>query len=349
MRIFIFGLSLSSSWGNGHATTFRSLLKGLKARGHSVTFFERNEPWYADNRDLPADPDLHFYDAVPAIVQQWQQELKEADLVIVGSYVRDTSELVRQLKHTSQGVLAYYDIDTPVTLALLSEDRCPYLDREQLPVFDVYFTFAGGPVIERLQSLGVRYATPLYCSVDPEVHAPAPVSVDTDLGYLGTWSEDREPGFRQLLLQPAQAWHVGDFAVAGSNYPDTKRWPQNVQYVPHLPPQRHAQFYSSQRYSLNLTRADMRRIGYSPSVRLFEAASCGTPVISDNWPGLDEFFSPGKEILIASDGDRVLEYIRDLPEDDREAIANAARARVLSAHTGTQRAADLEESLRQVA
>jgi spore maturation protein CgeB len=349
MQIVIFGLSLSSSWGNGHATTYRSLLKGLKQRGHSVTFYERNEPWYAENRDLPEDPDLHFYDEVPALAQECRQTLRDADLVIIGSYVRDTAELVTQCKAASCGVLAYYDIDTPVTLALLAENRCPYLDREQLPSFDVYFTFAGGPVIDRLQALGVRYATPLYCSVDPEVHAPAPVEVDTDLGYLGTWSEDREPGFRQLLLQPATAWGVGEFSVAGSNYPDTTRWPQNIRYVPHLPPQRHAQFYSSQRYSLNLTRADMRRIGYSPSVRLFEAASCGTPVISDDWPGIDEFFSPGKEILIARDGGTVLEYIRDLPEDDRAAIAGAARARVLASHTGARRAADLEESLRQVA
>ena len=347
MNIAIVGLTLSSSWGNGHATTWRSLVKGLRARAHEVSFHERREPWYEANRDLPPCDMLHFYRDVHELLRSREKELRDADLVIVGSYVRDCALLVDALSRGRNGVLAFYDIDTPVTVAALERSRCEYLAPEQLPAFDLYLSFSGGPVLDRLRVLGARRPLPFYCSVDPEVHAPAAVPNGIDLGYLGTWAADRQPGVERLLLTPAARWQEGRFAVAGPQYPDVAHWPANVRHVQHLPPEAHAAFYCSQRYTLNVTRADMRRMGYSPSVRLFEAACCGTPVISDSWEGLDTLFRDGEEILTAEDTDDVLRILRRADDDERTAIGAAARRRVLEDHTGERRAMELEDYLRQ--
>ncbi len=345
MKIAIVGLSLSSSWGNGHATTYRSLLKGLRRLGHDVVFFERHENWYAEHRDLPPCESLRFYDSAAALLGQWKEELRDTDVVIVGSYVRESALITRTLRRLVRGMLVFYDIDTPVTLAQLREDRCEYLAREQLADFDLYLSFAGGPVLDELQALGARAAAPLYCSVDPDVHGPVPVANGIDLGYLGTYSPDRQPTLRELLLRPATRWTGGRFTIAGPQYPDAAEWPVNVRHIAHLPPEEHAAFYCSQRFTLNVTRADMRRAGYSPSVRLFEAACCGTPVISDHWSGLDAFFRIGEEVLTAADGEDVLHYVRELSDEDRVAIGEAARQRVLASHTGEQRAIELEAHL----
>ena len=345
VKIAIIGLSVSSSWGNGHATTYRSLIKGLKERGHDVLFFEREEPWYAENRDLPGSEWLHFYDSAASLLGEHRAEFRAADAIIIGSYVRESLLLTRELRRCATGLLAFYDIDTPVTIAGLREDCCEYLAREQLPEFDLYLSFSGGTVLDELKALGARNPVPLYCSVDPDLHGPREVPNGIDLGYLGTWSQDRHDSVKQLLLEPAARWSKGRFAIAGPQYPDADEWPGNVRHVPHLAPGDHAGFYCSQRFTLNVTRANMRRMGWSPSVRLFEAACCGTPVISDYWAGLDEFFRIGEEILVAASGDEVLDFVKEMSDGDRAALARAARKRVLSSHTGLTRAAELEEQL----
>jgi spore maturation protein CgeB len=345
MKIAIAGLSVSSSWGNGHATTYRSLIKGLQRRGHEVLFYERREPWYADNRDLPDCKWLHLYDSAAALLREHRADLVSSDAIIIGSYVRESSLLIEGLRRFARGLLAFYDIDTPVTIAQLRQDRCEYLDRKQLPEFDLYLSFSGGTVLDELKALGARRPVPLYCSVDPDLHAPREVPNGIDLGYLGTWSEDRHASVRQLLLEPAARWTEGRFAIAGPQYPDAAEWPGNVRHVAHLSPQEHAGFYCSQRFTLNVTRANMRHMGFSPSVRLFEAACCGTPVISDYWDGLDDFFRIGEEILVAATGDEVLGFVKEMSDDDRAALAKAARERVLTSHTGLTRAAELEEQL----
>ena len=345
MNIVILGLSITSSWGNGHATTYRSLIKGLQRRGHEVLFYERDEPWYADNRDLPPCEWLHFYVSAASLLREHHGDFADADAIIIGSYVRESSTLIPALRRSARGVLAFYDIDTPVTIARLREDRCAYLAREQVPEFDLYLSFSGGPVLDELKALGARKPLPLYCSVDPDLHAPRVVPNGTDFGYLGTWSDDRHASVHQLLLEPAARWREGRFVIAGPQYPDADQWPGNVRHVAHLAPQEHASFYCSQRFTLNVTRASMRQMGYSPSVRLFEAACCGTPVISDYWDGLDDFFRIGKEILVAGGSDEVLGFVREMPEEERTALAQAARERVLTSHTGLTRAAELEEQL----
>ncbi len=346
MRIVILGLTITSSWGNGHATTYRGLVRGLVRRGHQVLFLERDKPWYADHRDMPVPPwgETRLYAGLDELAGRWSAAIAAADLVIVGSYVPDGIAVGALVQRLAGGTAAFYDIDTPVTLAALSAGTCDYLTPELLRGFDLYLSFTGGPTLQYLEAtLGARMARALYCSADPEVYHPDPaVRPGLDLGYLGTYSPDRQPTVDAMLCQPARAWPDGRFVVAGPLYPGDLSWPANVERVEHLAPDRHRAFYAGQRFTLNVTRADMIQRGYSPSVRLFEAACCGVPIISDWWAGLDAFFTPNEEILIARDADDVLLVLRSMPEGRRRAIAEAARARVLGAHTGDHRAAELE-------
>jgi spore maturation protein CgeB len=352
LNIVVFGLSITSSWGNGHATTFRALLKALAARGHKITFLERDVPWYADNRDMPAPPfcELQLYGSLDEVPQRFGKTVADADLVIVGSYVPEGATLGKWVTRQARGVTAFYDIDTPVTLAKLKEGPVDYLEPELIARYDLYLSFTGGPTLTFIEShYGSRHAAPLYCAVDPEIHAPVDVPLDTALGYLGTYSTDRQPSVERMLLQPARAMPDSTFIVAGAQYPADVDWPGNVTHIEHLPPAEHPAFYSRQRFTLNVTRADMIAVGYSPSVRLFEAAACGVPIISDAWDGLDTLFVPGMEILIAESTGEVLQILREMPEDRRRAIAAAARRSVLQNHTAHHRALQLEDYYQEAA
>ena len=345
LRIVILGLSITSSWGNGHATTYRGLVRELTARGHDILFLERDVPWYASNRDLPRPPHgrTALYLDLAELKRRFATEVAEADMVIVGSYVPEGTEIGAWVIQTARGLTAFYDIDTPVTLAKLARRDEEYLTADLIRAYDLYLSFTGGPTLERLeQEFGSPMARPLYCSVDPELYYPEPVAMRWDLGYMGTYSDDRQPALARLLMEPARAWPEGSFVVAGPQYPKTLRWPGNVQRVQHLPPKHHRGFYNAQRFTLNLTRADMIAAGYSPSVRLFEAAACGTPIISDHWDGIETLFELGEEILIAHSSRDVLEWVRDFPDEERRTLGIRCRARVLAQHTAAHRAAELE-------
>src|SRR5579885_503285 len=329
-RIVILGLSITSAWGNGHATTYRSLVKALCRRGHDVLFLERDVPWYGESRDLPRPRfgRTSLYKSLDELRARWTLPVSGADLVIVGSYVPDGIAVAKWVQRTAGGLTAFYDIDTPVTLAALAAGDCTYLAPELIAGFDLYLSFTGGPALRRIEAhYGARAARPLYCSVDPECHRPEIAATCWDLGYLGTYSRDRQPVVEELVCAPARRWADGRFAVAGSLYPADLVWPGNVERTEHVPPGEHAGFFARQRFTLNATRADMVRWGYSPSVRLFEAAACGVPIISDWWPGLEEFFEPGREILVAENADEVLKILRQLPEAERQALAARARQR----------------------
>ena len=344
MRLVVLGLSLSSSWGNGHATTFRALLKAFAARGHDVLFLERDVPWYADKRDL-TDPDwcrLAFYDGVDALAE-WRGEIAAADAVIVGSYVPDGIAVGAFVQATARGVTAFYDIDTPVTLAALARETCAYLSPALIPGYDVYLSFTGGPTLDHLESTyGAPVARALYCSVDPALYAPTGAATRWDLSYLGTYSADRQPTLDRLLLAVARALPDRRFVVAGPQYPAAIEWPANVARIEHLAPADHAAFYSASRFTLNVTRADMIAAGWSPSVRLFEAAACGTAIVSDVWRGIDDVLAPGREIVLAA---ATADVIDALESADEAALGGAARAQVLTAHTAAHRAAELEAHL----
>jgi spore maturation protein CgeB len=344
MKIAVLGLSITSSWGNGHAVTYRTLLQALRARGHDVLFLERDVPWYAKHRDMPVPPfgGLALYRSLDELKARFAAKVRSADAVIVGSYVPEGVAVGRWAQETARGPVAFYDIDTPVTLAKLSRGEYEYLAPHLIPRYDLYLSFTGGPVLRLLErQYGARAARALYCSVDPELYAPANVEPRWDLGYIGTYSADRQPALESLMLQAAREWPEGRFVVAGPQYPHSIPWPRGVQRIEHLGPPDHAAFYAAQRFTLNVTRADMVRAGYSPSVRLFEAAACGVPVISDVWPDIDEFFERGTEILLARSGDDVLRYLRQMREPERRLIGIRARDRVLRAHTAAHRARTL--------
>jgi spore maturation protein CgeB len=349
MKLVVLGLSLSSSWGNGHATTYRALLRALAARGHEVLFLERDVPWYAENRDLP-EPDFCRFALYPDLesLERWRAEVAAADAVIVGSYVPDGVAVGRWVKQAAGGVVGFYDIDTPVTLAKLAAGDTEYLAPELIPEYDFYLSFTGGPTLRLLET---RYGSPaaraLYCSVDAEAYRPTPTARRWDLSYLGTYSLDRQPTLDRLLLEPARRAPDLKFCVAGPQYPSDIDWPANVERLDHVPPAEHAAFYSASRFTLNVTRQDMIAAGWSPSVRLFEAGACGAPIISDVWEGLEHLLTPGREILLAQDGAAVLRALRGVDEPQRQAMAQAARARILDQHTAAHRAAELETCLQE--
>jgi len=345
LQVVMLGLSITSSWGNGHATTYRGLARELKKRGHRVTFLERDLEWYAANRDLPEPPycETHLYNNLHELQGRFASTIREADVVMVGSYVLDGVAVGEWITGTAHGLTCFYDIDTPVTLASLERGKKDYISREVIKKYDLYLSFTGGPTLDRLErEFGARRARALYCSVDPELYYRQKEAIRWELGYLGTYSPDRQPTLQQLLMDAARQWGSAKFVVAGPQYPSTTEWPANVERIVRLPPSEHPKFYSEQRYALNITRADMIRAGWSPSVRLFEAAACGTPIISDYWDGLGSFFELGDEILIARTARDTLRYLREIPEQERTELSQRAASRVLAQHTAAHRAEELE-------
>jgi spore maturation protein CgeB len=350
MKLVVFGLSISSSWGNGHATLWRGLVDALSALRHRVVFFERDLPYYAEHRDLPEIPGgrLVLYPDWAAVAWQAARELNDADVAIVTSYCPDGIDAGELVLGATGVARVFYDLDTPVTLSRLAAGGpVPYIGIRGLADYDLVLSYTGGAALTALRErLGARRVVPLYGSVDPRVHRPvAPLErYRADLSYLGTYAEDRQRGVLSLFVEPARLRPECRFAVGGAQYPPDFPWTPNIHFVRHLPPAEHPAFYSSSRLTLNVTREPMAAFGYCPSGRLFEAAACGTATVSDVWEGLDEFFTPGEELLTAADTADVLGAM-DLGDAELARIGRAARERVLADHTAARRAAQLVEIL----
>ncbi|HEY0970250.1 MAG TPA: glycosyltransferase [Gemmatimonadales bacterium] len=350
MKLVVFGLTVSSSWGNGHATLWRALCRALARRGHRVVFFERDVAYYAAHRDLAELPGgtLHLYPSWEEVRARAARELADADVGMVTSYCPDGIEAAELLLDSGARLRTFYDLDTPVTLRRLEAgEGVPYIGHRGLRDFDLVLSYTGGAALAALADrLGARRALPLYGSVDPEVHRPAaPVEAfRADLSYLGTYAADRQETLERLFVRVARELPSRRFVMGGAQYPADFPWTQNTHFVRHLPPADHPAFFCSSRLTLNVTREAMARMGYCPSGRLFEAAACGTPIVSDSWEGLDHFLEPGTEILLARQPQDVVDA---LAMDDAELsrIARAARERVLAGHTCDARAAELESLL----
>jgi spore maturation protein CgeB len=345
VRIVFLGLSITSSWGNGHATNYRALVRALTERRHEVLFLERDVPWYAVRRDLPQPPwgRTYLYGSLDELHGKFAAPVADADVVVVGSYVTDGVAVAEWVLERAGGAVAFWDIDTPVTVAKLEAGDNEYLSRALVPRFDLYLSFTGGPLLERIErEFGARRARPFYCMADTRLYRPVEAGERWLLGYLGTYSADRQRSLESLLLEPARRLPHERFVVAGPQYPAETDWPANVERIEHLPPGEHPLFYAQQRLSVNVTRRAMVDAGWAPSVRLFEAAACGVPVVSDYWPGLESFFEPGKEIVL--DLERALAMSRE----EARRVGAAARRRVLAEHTPERRAQELEEHVRVV-
>lgn len=350
MKFVIFGLTVSSSWGNGHATLWRGLCGALARRGHQVIFFERDVPYYAAHRDLAQLPcgELILYSDWTSATPLAKRHLADCDTAMVTSYCpegREASELIGDSPATLK---TFYDLDTPITLARLDAgEEVPYLPESGLGMFDLVLSYTGGEALSALQyRLGARRVAPLYGSVDPKVHFPVPPmnQFGGDLSYLGTYAEDRQEALLELFINPAR--HLPDckFVLGGAQYPREFPWTSNIFFVRHLPPPDHAPFYSSSRLTLNITRKAMAEMGFCPSGRLFEAAACRTAILSDWWEGLDEFFIPREEILVARNTEEAIDALQ-LSEAELNLIREAALEKILSSHTADQRAIELEQAL----
>jgi spore maturation protein CgeB len=341
MKLVIFGLTVSSSWGNGHATLWRGLCNALARQGHDVKFFEQDVSYYANHRDmtLPETYELVLYSSWPDVDSLVRSAVCQSDVAVVTSYCPDAL-VACGLVLESKAVKIFYDLDTAVTLEnFRAHGAVDYIPDYGLSDFDLVLSYVGGRALDEMRQLfGAKRVAPLYGSVDPEVHKPvAPSShYDNDLSYLGTYAADRQSTLQTLFLEPAQRLPERKFMLGGAQYPDDFPWNKNVWFVDHVPPPEHPAFYSSSRTTLNVTRSAMARFGYCPSGRLFEAAACETPVVSDCWDGLDEFFEPGREILVASSADDVVNAIQ-LGHEELRQIGRAARERVFSAHTAEHR------------
>jgi len=346
MRFTVFGLTVSSSWGNGHATLWRGLIRALAADGHQVTFVERDQPWYADHRDLhalPAPSRLLLYRDWAEVLAE-RRALLDADVAIVTSYCPDAIAAARLIEAEGRGAALFYDLDTPVTLARLAAgEPVDYLPPNGLGAFDLVLSYTGGPALDALRDrLGARAAAPLYGHVDPDAHRPVP-PIDLfrgDLSYLGTYAADRQAAVAELFVGAAEAAPERRFVLGGSNYPADFPWTPNIWFMNHVAPADHPAFFSSSRATLNVTRGDMAAMGWCPSGRLFEAAACRVALVSDRWDGLDRFFTPGEEILLAETRDDVTAALA-LSDAELARIAQAARARVLAEHSSAARAREL--------
>ncbi len=348
MRIVIFGLTVSSSWGNGHATLWRGLCRALSNRGHSVTFFERDVPYYAGARDLtelPGGGELVLYEEFEDVRAKAARLFDTADLALTTSFCPDGVEAAQLLLGSRAAIKAFYDLDTPVTFERLNlGERVAYLPDEGLGAFDLVLSYTGGRALAELQRrLGARVVAPLYGWADSRTHYPVP-SVEqyrADLSYLGTYAADRQAPLEELFVEPARRLPGMRFLIGGAQYPDSFPWTKNMSFVQHMPPPEHPAFFCSSRLTLNVTRGSMARYGYCPSGRLFEAAACGVPVVSDDWEGLDSFFLPGEEILLANRAEHVLAALQ-LSDAELGRVSEAARERTLKEHSADARAAYLE-------
>jgi len=352
MKLVIFGLSISSSWGNGHATLWRGLCRALHQRNHKILFFEHNTPYYEATRDSTEIPGvtLVLYSQWEQIRERARNELKEADVGIVTSYCPD-GILASELVLDSPAVRVFYDLDTPITIdALEAGDPIRYIGPRGLRDFDLVLSYTGGGALDALkEKLGAPIVAPLYGSVDPDTHRPtaSEEKYRADLSYLGTYAANRQAALECLFLKPARKRRNRRFLIGGALYPSSFPWEENIAYIPHVSPGKHPAFYCSSRLTLNITRRPMAKLGYCPSGRLFEAAACGTPILSDSWQGLEEFFVPGQEILTASEATDTVEAL-ELSEAELGKISKAARARALEDHSADRRASELEQILQNV-
>ncbi|HJV64406.1 MAG TPA: glycosyltransferase [Geomonas sp.] len=349
LNIAFFASSLVSSYWNGAATYYRGLVRALHGLGHRVTFYEPDAYERQAHRDMedPAWAKVVVYPATEAGVFRSLQEAKGADLVVKASGVGVFDELlereVLQLKREGTRVV-FWDVDAPATLERIGNDgQDPF--RRLIPQYDLVLTYGGGaPIVQAYCAFGAKECIPIYNALDPETHFPVPPTprLKADLSFLGNRLPDREARVEEFFLSVAKRLPTRSFLLAGAGWSDKPR-SANVSYLGHLGTRDHNAFNCSPMAILNISRASMAKNGFSPATRVFEAAGAGACVITDHWEGIDLFFEPGKEILVAATGDEVAEILTGLQPAMASAVGARALSRVRAQHTYAHRARQFEE------
>lgn len=345
MQILFFGLTISSSWGNGHATPYRALLRALHDLGHAVVFYEKDEPYYGRHRDFDSCEycELILYKDWNTVRRSALRQAQATDIVVTASYLAEGAGISEELLELDGPLHVFYDLDTPITLNRMENGSADYLRADLISQFDLYLSFTGGNILRRLeQNFGARCVLPLYGCVDPDLYVRVACEerFACDLSFMGTYAPDRADCIRKLFMSASERLPEQTFLLAGSMYPTEWAWPAGVKRVEHVPPSEHPALYSSSRATLNLTRSEMAQSGYCPSGRFFEASACGTPLLTDEWEGLESFFDLGQELLVVRSADDVVRALQ-LPNADLQRMAARARERTLDEHTGHHRARQL--------
>ncbi|MHB0858845.1 MAG: CgeB family protein [Anaerolineae bacterium] len=352
LDIAFFGSSLLSAYWNGAATYYRGIIKAMHARGHHITFYEPDAYSRQEHRDIDEPPwaDVVVYSADGEDgVRKVLDEARGADLIIkasgVGVFDPLLESAVVELKRYGT-LIAFWDVDAPVTLDRMTND--PYDPfRSLVPRYDLILTYGGGErVVESYKMFGARECLPIYNALDPDTHHPVPPDArfEADCGFLGNRLPDREARVEEFLLRAAQELPERHFILGGNGW-ETKTLPTNVRPLGHVYTRDHNAFNCTLPCVLNVCRESMARYGYSPATRVFEAAGAGACIVTDAWEGIEAFLDPGQEVLVASDGHEVAEYVRTLDRRRAREMGEAARRRVLAHHTYACRAEQLEQVL----
>jgi len=354
MKLVLFGSSLVSAYWNGAATYYRGICKAMHARGHEIVFVEPDIYERQAHRDLVDDPPY----ATIRVCQNWRDLARELALARGADLVAKCSGVGGWDMELAQGVLAvrqpgthvaFWDVDAPQTLAAAAaEVACASgTFRSLIPQFDLILLYGGGaPVRAAYNRLGARRTRLIYNAVDPDEYYPVPADPTRvcDLLFMGNRLPDREQRVHDLFLAAADAAPDQHFVLGGSGWGDVAL-PSNVRYVGHVPTKEHRAWNCSARLVLNINRADMAVTGFSPPTRVFEAAGCGSCVVTDAWQGIETFLTPGAEVLVAGSAAELVGHLRTTSPESAQSIGAAARRRVLREHTYSTRAAQLEASL----
>jgi spore maturation protein CgeB len=352
MNIAFFASSLVSAYWNGAATYYRGMVRALAERGHSVTFYEPDAFGRQQHRDMEDPPwaRVVVYRAESeADVLRTVEQARGADLVVKASGVGVYDELLERAVLELQSpatLVVYWDVDAPATLDRMHADAADLL-RPLVPRYDMVLTYGGGePVRQAYLGLGARECVPIYNALDPSTHHPvAPdARFEGELGFLGNRLPDREARVEEFFLRAAAQLPRHRMLLGGNGWQD-KPMPANVKYLGHVYTADHNAFNCTPRAVLNVSRESMARYGFSPATRVFEAAGAAACLITDAWEGLETFFAPGTEVLVASSGDEVAAHVQALDAATARRIGEAAYQRVLAEHTYAHRAAQLDALL----
>jgi spore maturation protein CgeB len=351
LRIAFFGSSLVSAYWNGAATYYRGIIRALAARGHRVTFYEPDAFERQKHRDL-ADPSwarVVVYEPTEAAVAAALAEARGADIVVKASGVGVFDELLERgvLEARAPGARAiYWDVDAPATLDRVAGDPGDRF-RPLIAEYDLVLTYGGGePVVSAYEGLGARRCVPIYNAVDPETHHPVPPDprFACDLAFLGNRLPDREARVEEFFLRAARLSPERRFLLGGNGWHD-KALPANVRALGHVYTRDHNALNVTATCVLNINRDSMAAYGFSPATRVFEAAGAGACLLTDPFAGLELFLEPGREVLVAADGQEVAEQLARISTAGARSIGAAARRRILAEHTYEHRAVTLERLL----